>query len=112
MKYVVSITDAIDFAPDTETAEILQNVRTIIATVIGSVPLARQVGVTWEHIDKPLPVARTLMQAALIDAIEEHEPRAKFSGIEYDDDITDAMEGILKPRVIVSIGEDEEDEEI
>lgn len=35
----------IDFAPESETEEILQNLRTILATAMGSVPLDRAFGV-------------------------------------------------------------------
>ena len=70
MRYSVELTAAVDFHPATETEEILQNVRTILATRVGSVPLDRGFGLTWEHVDKPYPVARSLMTAAVIEAIE------------------------------------------
>ena len=50
------------------------------------------------------------MQSVVIDAILDYEPRAKVEAVEFDDDAADAMEGLLHPRVIVSIGEDEEEE--
>lgn len=109
MIYEVTLEDKVDFAPATEVAEILQNIRTILTTRQGTVPLDRGFGLTWEHIDKPLPIARSLQQAAIIEAIEQYEPRATVQSVEFDDNVTDAMEGILKPRVIVSIGDDEED---
>ena len=110
MNYIVSLEKEIDFAPNNEVAEILQNIRTILTTRIGSVPLHRDFGITWEHIDKPLPVAQTLMQAAIIDAIIEFEPRAKVVNVEFESNEKDAIEGVLKPRITISIGEDEEEE--
>ena len=111
MKYKVTLDAKINFAPESEVEEILQNIRTILSTRIGTVPLDRDFGTTWEHIDKPYPVAKALMQSVVIDAITEYEPRATVEAVEFDDDAADAMEGLLHPRVIVSIGEDEEEEE-
>lgn len=110
MKYKVSLSNEISFAPSSEIEEILQNVRTIITTRRGTVPLDRDFGLSWEHIDKPLPVAMTLMQAEIIDAIEEYEPRATVESVQFETNTDDAMQGILNPVVIVSIGEDEEEE--
>ena len=109
MKYTVTLNGAVDFAPANETAEILQNVRTILITLIGSVPMSRIFGIDWEHIDSPYPVARALMQSAVIEAIESYEPRAQVDSVMFDDTVTDSMDGILSPRVIVSIGEEDEE---
>jgi hypothetical protein len=62
---------------DTAAAEVLQNVATILATPKGSVPLYREFGVSMEAIDRPIPVAKTLLIAQVTEAVEEFEPRAK-----------------------------------
>lgn len=111
MKYQVSLNDEINFAPGSETEEILQNVRTVLTTFKGTVPLDRDFGISVEYVDKPLPVARSLMQAAVIEAIEEYEPRAKVESVTFEENTADAMDGITRPRVIVSIGDEQEDEE-
>ena len=111
MKYQISLNSEINFAPGTEVEEILQNVRTILTTCVGTVPLARDFGTSREYIDKPIPVARSLMQTAVIDAIEEFEPRATVESVTFDESTTDAMDGITRPCVIVSIGSDDEEEE-
>lgn len=110
MKYEVTISKEIDFAPTTEIEEILQNVRTILTTRLGSVPLARDLGLTWEHVDKPLPVAKVLQQAAITEAIEEAEPRVRVESVMFDNSEAEALNGILTPRVIVSIGNDEKED--
>lgn len=111
MKFQISMNGEIDFVPANEVAEILQNVRTILTTCVGTVPLHRDFGISWEHVDKPLPVAQSLMQAAVIDAIEEFEPRARVESVNFEENTDDAMDGILRPIVIVSIGTDDEQEE-
>lgn len=110
MKYKVTLDDTVNFAPESETEEILQNIRTILTTRVGTVPLFRDFGISWKHVDKPYPVAKALMQAAVIDAIELFEPRATIESVEFNDTAADAMEGILKPIVIVSIGDEQEEE--
>ena len=70
-QYTVTLSSQVDFAPSDEVREILQNVRTILSTRKGSVPLDRDFGLTWAHIDKPMPVAKMLMRSEVIDAIED-----------------------------------------
>lgn len=111
MAYLVTLNDPIDFFPETERAEILQNVRTILGTLFFSVPLDRDFGVSGKFIDKPLPVAQSLMIAEVIEAVEEYEPRAKVESVELEQTADDAMNGRLIPRVYVSIPGEEEDEE-
>ncbi len=106
--YSVSLSAEIDFAPETTVAEVIQNVRTILATRKGTVPLDRDFGVSWEHLDKPLNLAMPLMKAGIIDAIEEFEPRAKVKSVDFEDDTDNAMEGILQPKVVITIEEDDE----
>ena len=106
-KYIVSLGSSVNFAPETEAEEVLQNVRTILSTQIGTVPLHRDFGISWEHIDKPYPVAKQLMMVEVIEAIEKFEPRAKVESVEFDESTDSAMEGLLKPRVIVVIGDEE-----
>lgn len=107
-EYAVSLDGAVDFAPPTEVHEILQNIRTILNTRIGSVPLDREFGISWEHLDKPVQVAKTRMMVDVIDALEKHEPRVRVKEVRFEK--SDAVEGVLKPVVIVSIGEEEEEE--
>lgn len=106
MKYNVSLLNQVSFFPQTVAEEVVQNVRCILTTRKGTVPLHRDFGLSWEHIDKPLPVAKVLLHSEIIDAINEYEPRAKVESVEFDDDTAAAMEGILRPRVIISLGED------
>ena len=101
MNFVVSLDSDVDFAPETEVVEILQNVRTILATRKGSVPLDRDFGLSWQYLDAPTAVA----QMQIIDAIETYEPRAKVKSVEFKSSQTDSLDGILKPVVTVSIGE-------
>lgn len=107
-RVAVTALSEVNFAPKTETEEVVQNVRTILATRVGTVPLDRDFGVSWEHLDKPLPVARALMQSEVIEAIARYEPRASIEAVEFDETESDTMEGISRPRVILNLGENNE----
>ena len=109
MNYTVTTAGAVDFAPSSEVAEIIQNVRTILTTRIGTVPLDRNFGTAWDFLDQPLATAKTLLRVAVIDAIEEYEPRAKIEAVEFEENEDQAMEGALLPRVIISIGDEGEE---
>ena len=100
-EYSVSLTASLDFSPDSTVAEILQNVRMILSTRIGTVPLDRDFGVSWEMVDQPVDVAKLLIQAQVIEAVQQYEPRAEVTKVEFD--TSDAMEGRLSPKVTVRI---------
>lgn len=80
--------------------EILQNVRMIMTTPKYSVPLDREFGVDATVLDKPLPVARAKMAAAIMDAVRRYEPRVAVTGIEFGGD---GLTGGLIPKVKVRL---------
>lgn len=92
----------IDFAPASEVAEILQNLRTIITTTKYSVPLDRDFGISASALDKPMAVAQAELQSALIMAIKSYEPRVNVTSISF----TGTDDGILVPKVQVMINDD------
>lgn len=94
-------TAGIDFGPTSEFAEILQNVRTILATPVYSVPLDRGFGINAECVDLPLPVARAKAVQEIVTAIRKYEPRVSVTKITWEAD----MDGVLKPKVQVRIND-------
>lgn len=101
MIYDINSNTGIDFSPRSTTAEILQNVRTIISTVQGSIPLDRDFGVNADMLDKPLPVAQAELSTAIIMAIKKYEPRASVSKLSFEGN----DDGRLVPKVQVRINE-------
>ena len=71
----------INFSPQSTAEEVIQNVRSILATRKGSVQFDRAFGVSWDMLDKPLPVAKAMMIAAVVEAVQEYEPRAEVRGV-------------------------------
>ena len=100
-EYSVSLTGSLDFSPDSTVKEILQNVRMILSTRVGTVPLDRDFGVSWDMVDQPIGVAKLMIQAQVIEAVQQYEPRAKVTRGAFDD--TGAIDGQLRPTVTVSI---------
>ena len=90
---------AVDFAPADETAEILQNVRTILSTVKGSAPLYREFGLTADNLDKPINIATAQLAAELATEIAEYEPRCKFKKL----DAAANFDGTLKLVATVEV---------
>lgn len=89
----------IDFAPENEILEILQNVKTILSTVKFSVPLDRDFGIDASLLDKPILEAKAKISSEIIMALKKYEPRVKVEEITFSGD----MDGKLQPKVQVSI---------
>lgn len=89
----------IDFAPSSEAAEIMQNLRTIISTIKYSVPLDRDFGVDASYVDKPTAVAEAMLADEIVAAIQKYEPRVTVESISFTADV----DGQLIPKVQVAI---------
>lgn len=83
--------------------EIIQNIRTILATVKGTVPLDRSFGVDIGFLDEPIPLSRALYTSEVVRAIKEHEPRVEVVKILWDQESADLMDGKQKPTVRIKI---------
>lgn len=89
----------ISLIPDTELAEILQNVQTIISTMKGTIPLDREFGIDSRVIDLPMHVAQAKLSSEIFQAIKHYEPRVTIEDISF----TATLEGRLVPKVKVSV---------
>ena len=81
---ILAVPKEIDFAPDNEVKEIIQNVRTICTTPKYSVPMDRAFGVDIKMLDRPTPKAMAALQAELTQAIRKYEPRCKVKRIFFE----------------------------
>lgn len=80
--------------------EVERNVKTILSTPIGTCPLYREFGVDISMLDEPTPAAKNMLTVAIIDAIEEWEPRAQVT----DATVETGAEGNLEAKVVITIG--------
>lgn len=89
MQIDIDLSGAIELITSSEAAEIVQNVKTLLLTRKGEVPLDRELGLSAEIIDKPLNIAQARFIAEAAGAIRKYEPRARlkeavFSGATAD----------------------------
>lgn len=101
MQYEVSVKapEIIDIAPKNDVNEILQNVRTILATTKGTIPLDRRFGIDGSVIDMPTMQAQAYLTNEIFQAIRRYEPRVSIDNITFDGEIT----GKLIPKVVITI---------
>lgn len=99
---VITIGAAVDWDPASEADEIIQNVRTILATAKASVPLFRDFGVSGDALDATVLQARALYQQQVVEAIRKYEPRAEVVGVDFD--MSEGLAGTIKPSVTIRIG--------
>lgn len=88
MLYTINLNAPVSFQlrPKTRTEEILQNVRLLCATRKGAVPHYRDFGLSWDWLDKPVPVAQAMLHVELRDALAQYEPRAELGDVSFSGD--------------------------
>ena len=96
---IVGTLEKVNFAPSTIEEEVIQNIKTLISTMIYTVPLDRNFGIIANALDEPMPVATAKLSSDIVDAISRYEPRAKVTQISFDGDI----DGKLIPRLRIEI---------
>ncbi len=81
-----------------------QEIRVVLATRKGSVPLDRDFGISWDFVDLPMSEAMPRMIAEMGCQLEKYVPRIRVRDIAFSSD--NAMEGHLQPVVTVEIREE------
>lgn len=76
----------------------LQEIKMVMDTPKGSVPMYREFGFDWGVLDKPAPVAQLLCRATIPEAIERWVPGVRVVGISFG---LDEKTGTLIPVVEV-----------
>lgn len=80
--------------------EVVQNIRTILTTRKGTVPLDREFGVSFTFLDDPLPSAIAQIQREVFEAVRKYEKRAVIKEISLD---KDPLAGRLVPKVRIEV---------
>lgn len=80
--------------------EVERNIKTILSTPKGTCPLYRNFGINMEMLDTPTIAAKNILTVAIIDAIEEWEPRVTVTDVSVEAD----AEGKMRAKVVVAIG--------
>ena len=93
----------INMFPKTKFEEIMQNVRMILSTAQGTVPLDRNLGLSAAFIDAPMQKAMMTFTVFATETIQDYEPRVVVEEIEWLPRHVEALDGRLYPRVKVRI---------
>lgn len=84
--------------------QLAQEIRIVLATRKGSVPLDRDFGVSWDLIDKPIPAAKQMLIAEIAQQLEQDVPRIRFKSIEFFDPGNEqSVDGLMQYAVTVEI---------
>lgn len=81
-----------------------QEIRTLLATRKGSVPLDRDFGLAWDYVDLPLTEAMPYMVAEIGQQLEKYVPRIRVRDISFH--TGNELDGVLQPIVVVEIREE------
>ncbi|MDR1248906.1 MAG: hypothetical protein LBK63_06350 [Treponema sp.] len=80
--------------------EVMQNVRTILTTRRGTVPLDRDFGISFEFLDSPINTARAKAEQEIFLQLKKYELRVILKQIIWN---TDALSGRISPAVEVEV---------
>ena len=97
--------DIIIHPPDLAT-EVVQNVRMILTTIKGTLPLDRDFGLSADIIDQPIDRAQAMIIRDVYEQLRACEPRAEIIRVFFQGNDADAADGRLLPTVTLRIRED------
>lgn len=100
---VTTLSKDVVIAPQDEFEEIAQNVRMILTTPKGSVPLDRDFGLDFTVLDQPTSRAQALLSAEIITQVSRYEPRANVSKVDWEHFPDEAGDGRIIPRVSLRV---------
>lgn len=84
----------------------LQQVRMVMTTIKGSVPLDRTFGLRMTFLDRPLPHAMAEFSGEIISEVQAQVPGVTVVDVDFKPDESGAMDGRLYPVTSVNIEED------
>lgn len=100
-EYIVTLNPKkINFMPENEVVEILQNVYTILSTLQYTAPLYREFGTSATYLDEPHAIARMKHTREVMEVVEKYEPRAFILEVLY---YSSEVDGKIYPAVKVRL---------
>jgi phage baseplate assembly protein W len=82
---------------------VMQNVRTILTTRRGTVPLDRDFGISFEFLDSPVNTTQAKAEQEIFLQLKKYEPRVILKQIVWN---TDILSGQILPSVKVEVKPD------
>ncbi|MDR2503992.1 MAG: hypothetical protein LBD82_06405 [Deltaproteobacteria bacterium] len=81
-----------------------QELRVLLGTPAGSVPLDRDFGIDWSMVDSPISQFMPLYVAEVSRKIERYIPRVRVMAVDLPQtDGAEALDGVIRPRVTLEI---------
>jgi phage baseplate assembly protein W len=84
----------------TGVSEVMQNVRTILTTRRGTVPLDRDFGISFDFLDSPINTTRAKAEQEIFLQLKKYEPRVILKQIIWESDV---ISGQISPSVRVEV---------
>jgi phage baseplate assembly protein W len=78
----------------------MQNIRTILTTRRGTVPLDRDFGISFDFLDSPINLTRAKAEQEIFLQLKKYEPRAILKQIMWE---TGVISGQVFPSVRVEV---------
>lgn len=89
------------FASESEKADIIQCIRTLLLTPEGTIPLYRGFGINQQFLGTSIDVAGNLLAVEIMDKVATYEPRAAVTEVRIE---PEARTGKLKVKVVIANG--------
>ena len=80
--------------------DVLRCLTVLYHTRVGEQALDREFGIDWSFLDMPMPAARTMIEAELIEKTRRYEPRVKVTEVTWSGD---SVSGELIPKVVIEL---------
>lgn len=80
--------------------EVMQNLRVLYTTPVGTVPFDREFGININVLDAPLQMAKGRIMVEYMEKTKRFEPRADVEEVTFSGD---PINGKLIPKVVVHI---------
>lgn len=102
MRYTISANDGVELILNEKdtVASVMQNVRIILTSIQGTIPLYRDFGLSREHKGKAVNTVRPMLYADIREKVEKYEPRARVENVYVEQQEND---GLIIPTVEVTI---------
>lgn len=85
--------------PQTEKEDILQCLKTIVLTNAGSCPMCRDVGISGDPLHRRTGTAKILLTRDIFVAVQDQEPRADVTEVNYHDTEISIIEPVLEVKL-------------
>ncbi len=102
MRYTISANDGAELTLNESNvvASVLQNVRIILTTIQGTVPMYRDFGLSRDHRGRAIHTVLPMLYADIREKVEKYEPRVRVDNVVIEQAEND---GSIIPTVEVTI---------